>query len=204
MSIKIIDLFHWQFHFRIYIIHFSCFNIAKQISVKEQNLSHLSVIMVVSYYLPRRTLYFAGRIIAADTAMHLRHQWSSSSSLLRPQSEPGAPPLAYGLSTRPIPLPNPQNRASLPSVSPKIPTPHFHQISLPSALSPTAKTILWNVMGWVRAMRNIPQPEIAWNGVQPTASSYQLELSTKTNPDPPPLNRPRPVSFARYMSPNPS
>ena len=26
------------------------------------------------YHLPRRTLYFAGRIIAADTAMHLRHQ----------------------------------------------------------------------------------------------------------------------------------
>ena len=32
--------------------------------------------------------------------------------------------------------PNPQNRASPPSVSPKIPTPHFHQISLPSALRP--------------------------------------------------------------------
>ena len=30
----------------------------------------------------------------------------------------------------------PQNRASPPSVSPKIPTPLFHQISLPSALSP--------------------------------------------------------------------
>ena len=89
MSIKIIDLFHWQFHFRIYIIHFSCFNIAKQISVKEQNLSHLSVIMVVSYYLPRLNRYFAGRIIAADTAMHLRYQWSSSSSLSRPYQEPG-------------------------------------------------------------------------------------------------------------------
>ena len=38
--------------------------------MKEQNLSHLSVIMVVSYYLPRRTLYFAGRIIAADTDQH--------------------------------------------------------------------------------------------------------------------------------------
>ena len=62
--------------------------------------------------------------------MHLRHQWSSSSSLLRPQSEPGEPLLAYGLST-----PEPPNRASPPSVSPKIPTPHFHQISLPSALS---------------------------------------------------------------------
>ena len=37
-------------------------------------------------YRPRRTLYFAGRIIAAATAIHLRHQWSSSSSLLRPQS----------------------------------------------------------------------------------------------------------------------
>ena len=33
--------------------------------------------------------------------MHLRHQWSSSSSLLPPLSEPGEPPLAYGLSTRP-------------------------------------------------------------------------------------------------------
>ena len=43
--------------------------------------------------------------------------------------------------------PNPQNLNSPPSVSPKIPTPHFHQISLPSALSPTACMILWNVMG---------------------------------------------------------
>ena len=32
--------------------------------------------------------------------------------------------------------PNPSNRAFPPSVSPKIPTPHFHQISLPSAPSP--------------------------------------------------------------------
>ena len=36
----------------------------------------------------------------------------------------------------PISPPKPPNRASPPSVSPKIPTPHFHQISLPSALSP--------------------------------------------------------------------
>ena len=36
----------------------------------------------------------------------------------------------------PISPPNPQNLNSPPSVSPKIPTPHFHQISLPSALSP--------------------------------------------------------------------
>ncbi len=50
----------------------------------------------------------------------------------------------------PIPPPNPSNRAFPPSVSPKIPPPHFYQISLPSALSPTAKMILWNVMGWVR------------------------------------------------------
>ena len=50
----------------------------------------------------------------------------------------------------PIPPPEPPNRAFPPSVSPKIPTPHFHQISLPSALSPTACMILWNVMGWVR------------------------------------------------------
>ena len=50
----------------------------------------------------------------------------------------------------PIPSPNPPNRASPPSVSPKIPAPHFHQISLPSALSPAACMILWNVMGWVR------------------------------------------------------
>lgn len=50
----------------------------------------------------------------------------------------------------PISPPKPPNRASPPSISPKIPTPHFHQIFLPSALSPTAKMILWNVMGWVR------------------------------------------------------
>ena len=36
----------------------------------------------------------------------------------------------------PIPPPKPPNRASPPSISPKIPTPLFHQISLPSALSP--------------------------------------------------------------------
>ena len=56
----------------------------------------------------------------------------------------------------PIPPPKPPNRAFPPSVSPKIPPPHFHQISLPSALSPTAKMILRNVMGWVRTMRNTP------------------------------------------------
>lgn len=39
----------------------------------------LSEESLVSYYLPRRIRYFAGRIIAADTAMHLRHQCSSSS-----------------------------------------------------------------------------------------------------------------------------
>lgn len=71
-----------------------------------------------------------------------------------------APPLAYGLSTRPhFASAPPKNRAFPPSVSPKIPPPHFHQISLPSA--PTAGMILWNVMGWVRTMRNTPQPEIA-------------------------------------------
>ena len=58
-----------------------------------------------------------------------------------------ASPLAYALSTRPYFASEPPNRASPPSVSPKIPPPHFHQISLPSALSPTAKMILWNVMG---------------------------------------------------------
>lgn len=47
-----------------------------------------------------------------------------------------APPLAYGLSTRPISPPPPKNRAFPPSVSPKIPTPHFHQRFLPSALRP--------------------------------------------------------------------
>ena len=47
----------------------------------------------------------------------------------------------------PISPPNPPNRAFPPSVSPKIPAPLFYQISLPSALSPTAKMILWNVMG---------------------------------------------------------
>ena len=36
----------------------------------------------------------------------------------------------------PIPPPNPSNCAFPPSVSPKIPTPHFYQISLPSALMP--------------------------------------------------------------------
>lgn len=49
---------------------------------------------------------------------------------------PARQPLAYGLSTRPISPPPPKNRAFPPSVSSKIPTPHFHQISLPSALSP--------------------------------------------------------------------
>ena len=57
-----------------------------------------------------------------------------------------ASPLAYALSTRPNSPPPPKNCASPPSVSPNIPTPHFHQISLPSALSPTACMILWNVM----------------------------------------------------------
>ena len=73
---------------------------------------------------------------------------------------PGHPPLTP-FPPVPIPHPKPPNRASPPSVSPKIPTPHFHQISLPSALSPTAKMILRNVMGWVRTMRNTPQPEMA-------------------------------------------
>ena len=41
-----------------------------------------------------------------------------------------APPLAYGLSTRPIPPPNPSNRAFPPSVSPKIPTQDLRQIFL--------------------------------------------------------------------------
>lgn len=42
------------------------------------------------YYLLRYFLFaIAGRIIAADTAMHLRHQCSSSSSLSRPKLEPG-------------------------------------------------------------------------------------------------------------------
>ena len=59
-----------------------------------------------------------------------------------------APPSAHRLSTRPISPPPPSNRAFPPSISPKIPTPHFHQISLPSALSPTAKMILWNVKSW--------------------------------------------------------
>ena len=58
-----------------------------------------------------------------------------------------ASPLVYALSIRSNSPPKPPNRASPPSVSPKIPPPHFHQISLPSALSPTAKMILWNVMG---------------------------------------------------------
>ena len=47
--------------------------------------------------------------------MHLRHQWSSSSPLLRPQSEPGAPPLAYGLSTRPQ-LASEPSKSQLPAL----------------------------------------------------------------------------------------
>ena len=40
------------------------------------------------------------------------------------------PPFAYALSTRPIPPPNPSNRAFPPSVSPKIPTQDLRQIFL--------------------------------------------------------------------------
>ena len=47
-----------------------------------------------------------------------------------------ASPLAYALSTRSNSPPNPQNLNFPPSVSPKIPPQDFHQISLPSALSP--------------------------------------------------------------------
>ena len=60
---------------------------------------------------------------------------------------PHRPPLT-AFPPAPNSPPNPSNCAFPPSVSPKIPTPLFHQISLPSALSPTACMILWNVKSW--------------------------------------------------------
>ena len=83
----------------------------------------------------------------------------------------------------------PPNRASPPSVSPKIPTPHFHQISLPSALSPKAKMILWNVKGWVT--NGHAQYSATRNGMKRRAADGKL-LSARViheNRIRPPLNR---------------
>lgn len=115
-----------------------------------------------------------------------------------------APPLAYGLSTRPISPPPPKNRASPPSVSPKIPPPHFHQRFLPSALRPHHQDdhVECNGVGdeWPCAILRNPK----WHETACSRRQAPISPSYPRKPDPPPLNRPRPVSFARYMSPNPS
>lgn len=127
--------------------------------------------------------------------------------ILKPQTETcptPAPPLAYGLSTRPISPPPPKNRAFPPSVSPKIPTPHFHQRFLPSALRPHHQDdhVECNGVGdeWPCAILRNPK----WHETACSRRQAPISPSYPRKPDPPPLNRPRPVSFARYMSPNPS
>lgn len=73
-----------------------------------------------------------------------------------------APPLAYALSTR--------SPTRLRTLKISTPRPLFHpkfrhkicaKYLYPPPLCPTAKMIMRNVMGWVRTMRNTPQPEIA-------------------------------------------
>ena len=101
-----------------------------------------------------------------------------------------APPLT-AFPPVPISPPKPPNRAFPPSISPKIPTPHFHQISLPSALSPHClyDSVECNGVGdeWPCAiLRNPKWHETACSRRQaPISSSYPR----KPNPAPPPLNR---------------
>ena len=104
----------------------------------------------------------------------------------------------------PIPSPNPPNRASPPSVSPKIPAPHFHQISLPSALSPTAKMILWNVMGWVRnghAQYTATQKGMKWRAADGKLLSARVIHENESGPTPTKPTPPRFICALRVPEP---
>lgn len=125
--------------------------------------------------------------------------------ILKPQTDTcptSASPLAYGLSTR--------SHFASETSKPCLPALCFTQNSAPT-FSPKIFTLRphhqddhveCNGVGdeWPCAILRNPK----WHETACSRRQAPISPSYPRKPDPPPLNRPRPVSFARYMSPNPS